>query len=227
EGRRIVMVPPKVTPQLPKPDVKVEEKISMVSPKEYGRRVKNYEGFRVDVKCKSIKDKVRRKKVFQVYEALDIENSRASSFHVRGIYVGETKVNAVRDWSLPKILPEVRNNKVADALSKKTTLLVSISNEVVGFDLIKELYTSDGDFRNTWMELQTKQHQPQLKRDVGAFVKRCDVCEEGKGKAQNTGLYMPLPVPESPRFSKIAHFIPCKKTSDAAHIARLFFDPLD
>ncbi|GKD76976.1 hypothetical protein Tco_1339597 [Tanacetum coccineum] len=27
EGRRIAMVPPKVTPQLPKPDVKVEEKI--------------------------------------------------------------------------------------------------------------------------------------------------------------------------------------------------------
>nr|GFA09155.1 transposon Ty3-I Gag-Pol polyprotein [Tanacetum cinerariifolium] len=216
EGRRIVMVPPKVTPQLPKPDVKVEEKISMVSPKEYGRRVKNYEGFRVDVKCKSIKDKVRRKKVFQVYEALDIENSRASSFHVRGIYVGETKVNAVRDWSLPKILPEVRNNKVADALSKKTTLLVSISNEVVGFDLIKELYTSDGDFRNTWMELQTKQHQSLVDISMDFML--------GLPRTQR-GVDSMFVVVD--RFSKIAHFIPCKKTSDAAHIARLFFDPLD
>ncbi|GJS70080.1 ribosomal RNA-processing protein 8 [Tanacetum coccineum] len=33
EGRRIAMVPPKVTPQLPRPKVKVEEKITMVPPK--------------------------------------------------------------------------------------------------------------------------------------------------------------------------------------------------
>ncbi|GKC99632.1 hypothetical protein Tco_1169907 [Tanacetum coccineum] len=50
-------------------------------------------------------------------------------------------------------------NKVADALRRKTTLLVSISNEVVGFDSVKELYPSDEDFGNIWMELETKQHR--------------------------------------------------------------------
>ncbi|GJW21816.1 RNA-directed DNA polymerase [Tanacetum coccineum] len=184
-------------------------------------------------------------------------------------------VQAMKKWEHYLIQQEFHksgaSNKVADALSRKTTLLVTISNEVVGFDSIKELYASDEDFGNICMELETKQHRgefilldgylfkgnrlcipktspwiqlikevhagrlsahlgrdktiasvesrfywPQLKRDVGAFVKRCVACQEGKGKAQNTGLYMPL-------FSKIAHFILCKKTLDAAHITRLFF----
>nr|GEV09583.1 transposon Ty3-I Gag-Pol polyprotein [Tanacetum cinerariifolium] len=91
ERRRTAMVPPKVTPQLPKPE------------------------------RKSIKDKVRRE-VLDVVEALDIENSRASSFQIRGIHVVKTKVNAVRDWSSPKTLAEVRNNKVAIVFQEKDEL---------------------------------------------------------------------------------------------------------
>ncbi|GKC48296.1 transposon ty3-I gag-pol polyprotein [Tanacetum coccineum] len=531
EGRRIAMVPPKVTPQLSKPKVKVKEKIIKVEVvnehikkiqdlqncKLYDDKIstllfetmnkvgtlktseeimdftndEDVQGFRADVKRKSIEDKVRREKVFEVDEALNIENSRASSFQVRGINVDETKVNTVQDWSSPKTLPEVRNNKVTNVfqeedeleyvepldgeakqvtyvvqrtlcspkvsgslqrnkifqtkylvkekicyiiidrgscknlvskafvkafklptephpspyqigrikkgwalkvteickvplamgmhynelvtcdvvdmevchvllgrpwkhdvdathqgksnmylfkwckktivmlslsvvspkrkldspkdfqaerketgvsyalvmkgvndvmenaipvvikplldefgkivtddtldalpplrniqhqidLSRKTTLLVSISSEVLGFDSIKDFYAIDEDFGNIWMELETKQHRgefllldgylfkgnrlcipktflksqlvkeihakglsalgqdktitsvesrfswPQLKRDIGAFVKRCVMCQEGKGKAQNTSLYRPLSVSESP-----------------------------
>ncbi|GKD67975.1 transposon ty3-I gag-pol polyprotein [Tanacetum coccineum] len=244
---------------------------------KYGRRVKKYECFQVDVKRKSIKDKVCREKVFEVDEALDIENSRASSFQVRGNHVDETKVNAVQDLSSPKTLFEVKNNKVADVLSRKTIVLVSIGNKIVGFDSIKELYVSDENFRNTWIELKTKQHRDEFLVLDGDLLKGNRLCIPStylrsqlikevhavglsahlgrdktiarKGKGQNAGLYMPLPVPESPwidiamdfmlglshtqrgvdsvfvvvdRFSKMAHFIPCKRLR-MQHILRVEF----
>nr|GEY47644.1 zf-CCHC domain-containing protein [Tanacetum cinerariifolium] len=90
---------------------------------EYGRRVKKYEGFKVDVKRKSIKDKVRRE-VLDIVEALDIENSRASSFKMRGIHVVETKVDVVRDWSSPKTLPELEYVEPLEEGAKQVTYVV-------------------------------------------------------------------------------------------------------
>ena len=94
---------------------------------------------------------------------------------------------------------------------------------------------------------------PSLKKGVAKIVGQCRTCQLTKHRKQNIGLYTSLPVPDRSwqdvsmdfvlglpctfrkndsilvvvdRFSKMAHFLPCSKTSDAFKIAKLYFDEI-
>lgn len=185
------------------------------------------------------------------------------------------------------------SNRVADALSRRHSILATIHTTVPGFISFVDLYATDPFFGKVFadttaglpspytlcdgflfrdnrlcipdcslrLKLISELHQeghidrdrtlhllstayfwPSLRRDVERFVKRCVKCQQSKGHATNAGLYMPLPILTQPwtdismdfvvglprtqrgfdsifvvvdRFSKMVHFISCKKTTDA------------
>jgi hypothetical protein len=89
---------------------------------------------------------------------------------------------------------------------------------------------------------------PGMQNQVKKFVEKCRICQHAKGMSQHTRLYQPLPTPSRPWysvnmdfvlglpktqrgndsiyvvvdiFSKMAHFIACRKTNDATNVLAL------
>ena len=122
-------------------------------------------------------------------------------------------------------------------------------------NLIKEKHSGGlgGHFGadKTFEQLSHFYFWPKMRSEVEKYVKNCKVCQYAKGRIQNTGLYVPLPIPDRPwdmvsmdfvsglpkmqrgndtifvvvdRFSQMEHFIPCYKTSYATHVANLFLN---
>ena len=98
--------------------------------------------------------------------------------------------------------------------------------------------------------MQQKYFWKGMEANVSKLVQRCLVCQKSKGTTTNSGHHIPLPTPTKPwkcismdfalglppttrradsifvvvdRFSKMTHFILCRKSNDASHVTDLFF----
>ncbi|GJW31823.1 putative reverse transcriptase domain-containing protein [Tanacetum coccineum] len=122
-----------------------------------------------------------------------------------------------------------------------------IPDSSIRLQIIKELHGEGHIGRDRTLQLvQASYFWPTMRKEVDRYVKKCRVCQVSKGTTTNAGLYMPLPVPLQQwvdisidfvlglprtqrgndsifvvvdRFSKMVHFIPCKKTTDAVNVS--------
>nr|GEX45500.1 putative reverse transcriptase domain-containing protein [Tanacetum cinerariifolium] len=118
-----------------------------------------------------------------------------------------------------------------------------IPDSSLRLQIIKELHGEGHVGRDRTLQLvQASYFWPTMRKEVDRYVKRCHIFQVSKGTTTNAGLYTPLPVPLQPwvdismdfvlglprtqrdndsifvivdRFSKMVHFIPCKKITYA------------
>eukprot|EP00256_Glycine_max_P068574 XP_025983169.1 uncharacterized protein LOC113000711 [Glycine max] len=91
-----------------------------------------------------------------------------------------------------------KGNVVADALSRRHALLAMLETKLFGLESLKDMYVHDVDFAEIFAACEKFSENGYYRRNGFLF------------KANKL-------------FSKIAHFIPCKKVDDACHVADLFF----
>ncbi|XP_059436337.1 uncharacterized protein LOC132169297 [Corylus avellana] len=109
-------------------------------------------------------------------------------------------------------------NKVADALSRKSSLLTTMSLEVIGFDLLKDSLSIDLFFGPIVGEVSSG-----VRDDFGLY--NGFLFKEGPWTNVSMDFVLGLPKTQRSndsifvvvdRFSKMVHFIACKKTADAS-----------
>ncbi|GJU22441.1 putative nucleotidyltransferase, ribonuclease H [Tanacetum coccineum] len=120
------------------------------------------------------------------------------------------------------------SNRAADALSRRSGLLVTMHVDVLGLDVIRdmviELHDKGHVGRDRTLKLvQASYFWPTMRKEVDRYVKRCRVCQVSKGTTTNAGLYMPLPVPLQPWVDISMDFVLGLPRTQMVNVAQLFF----
>ncbi|GJU41641.1 putative nucleotidyltransferase, ribonuclease H [Tanacetum coccineum] len=112
------------------------------------------------------------------------------------------------------------SNRAADALSRRSNLLVSMQVDVPGLDVIRnQLGISDSSLRlQIIKELHGEGHVVRDRTLHHGFINIDFVLGLPHTQRGNDSFFVVID-----RFSKMVHFIPCKKTTDAVNVAQLFF----
>ncbi|XP_028548104.1 uncharacterized protein LOC110099094, partial [Dendrobium catenatum] len=68
-------------------------------------------------------------------------------------------------------------NRVADALSRKFTLLTQLNTEITGLQCLQELYATDKDFQKIWAECLENNSVGQYSIRHGFLFKQSALCD--------------------------------------------------
>ncbi|WVZ84898.1 hypothetical protein U9M48_031868 [Paspalum notatum var. saurae] len=95
-----------------------------------------------------------------------------------------------------------KDNVVADALSRRHTLLSQLDAKILGLESIKKAHARGliGHFgaKKTEQVLADHFFWPKMRRDVERHVLHCVTCHKAKSRLNPHGLYTPLPIPSVP-----------------------------